>query len=205
VGHACVAACWACADMGLALSTGRTCSGRARACSDMGIAGACGAGATRTSRVRSAAVRAGARMGRARARGGFLITARIFGTGCSSGLGRRCRACAFVGSAGTGWTSGVAVRTRSGPASCWRAFVGRPRRSGCASVGSACFPTVAPPDGALLESARPGLERAAAARFRSSGARINGLGRAASRISGTTADRRALLERACAARLGRSA
>jgi len=56
-----------------------------------------------------------------------------------------------------------------------------------------------------VEPAGPGLERTAATRFRSSGARIDGLGRAASRISGTTADCRAVLECARADRLGRRA
>jgi hypothetical protein len=53
-----------------------------------------------------------------------------------------------------------------------------------------------------VEPTGPGLERAAAARFRSRGPVIDGLGRGASAVGSATADRRALLERAGAGRLG---
>jgi hypothetical protein len=162
--------------MGFARGVARIRSGRACSCSDMGIAGTCGAAATRTGWVRSTPVRAGARMGSA-------------------------RTCAIVGSASTGCTSGgIAIRTRSRRS---RSFLGRPRRSGRAIVGSARWrATISAPDGAFVEPTGPGLERAAAARFRSGGPVIDGLGRGASSVGSATADRRALLERARAGRLG---
>jgi hypothetical protein len=162
--------------MGFARGAARIRSGRACSCSDMGIAGTCGAAATRTAWVRSTPVRAGARMGSARTCACFLATVRTCSAGCSSGLGRRRRS---------------------------RSFLGRPRRSGRAIVGSArCRATISAPDGAFVEPTGPGLERAAAARFRSRGPVIDGLGRGASGVGSATADRRALLERARASRLG---
>jgi hypothetical protein len=111
------------------------------------------------------------------------------------------RAGARMGSASTGCTSGgIAIRTRSRRS---RSFLGRPRRSGRAIVGSARWcATISAPDGAFVEPTGPGLERAAAARFRSGGPVIDGLGRGASGVGSATADRRALLERARASRLG---
>jgi hypothetical protein len=187
--------------MGFARGAARIRSGRACSCSDMGIAGTCGAAATRTAWVRSTPVRAGARMGSARTCACFLATARTCSAGCSSGLGRRRRACAIVGSASPGCTSGgIAIRTRSRRS---RSFLGRPRRSGRAIVGSArWWAAISAPDGAFVEPTGPGLERAAAARFRSRGPVIDGLGRGASGVGSATADRRALLERARAGRLG---
>jgi len=162
--------------MGFTRGAGRICSGRACSCSDVGIAGTCGAAATRTAWVRSTPVRAGARMGSA-------------------------RTCAIVGSASSG---AIGFRTRSGPSGRSRSFLGRPRRSGCASVGSAWCPTIPAPDSAFVESTGRGLERTAAC-FRSRGPLIDGLGRAASGVGSATADRRTLLERARAGRLGRCA
>jgi hypothetical protein len=61
---------------------------------------------------------------------------------------------------------------------------------------------VAAADRAFLESAGAGLECASATGCRSGRAVVDGLGRAAARVVCTAADRRAILERACAGRLG---
>ena len=202
-----VTARWSRADMGFARSSGRTCAGRAGACPDVGIASSCGTGSARAAWVRSASSGARAGLGRARSGACFLTATRTCSPGCASGLGRRRRVRAFVGSAFAGCPWGaIAIRFRGRPSRRCRAFLGRPCRSSFALVGSACRSAAdAAPDGAFLEPACPGLERTAAAGFRSRGGTVDGLGRAASGLGSTTADRRAFLERARSGWLGRRA
>jgi hypothetical protein len=194
MGHACVAACRAGADLGFALTSGHAParSWRAGACTDVGIAGTCGPARTRATRVCPTPVGACAGLGwHARAR--FRTAA---GT-CSPGR-------AVVGSASAGCTSASA--TCSGHSRGRRALVGGPRGSGFTFVGSTCRRAAdAAPDGAFLESAGAGMERPAATRCRSRCAIVDGLGRAPSRLGGAAADRCAILECARTGRLGRSA
>jgi hypothetical protein len=191
------------ADVGLSRSATAACRGHAGRGADLGISTDRGPGPGLP-----APVCTGAELGRPRA-GGFLTATRPRSPWGRSRVGWFCCTGAVLGCA-TGSACAPhggrsRARGRPNPAGVAAVVGRRPRGKPRAVLGSARgFTSIANPDGAFVEPAGARLERTGAFWICARCAVLDRLGRAAPGVSGATADRRTLVDRARVRGVGRA-
>jgi len=172
------------ADLGLSRSATGACRGHAGRGADLGISTGRGPSPGLT------AIRPRSPWGRSRV-GWFCCTGAVLG--CATGS-----ACALRGgrsrARGRPYPAGVAAVVGRRPRGKPRAVLGSARR----------FTSIANPDGAFVEPAGARLERTGAFWICARCAVLDRLGRAAPGVSGATADRRTLVDRARVRGVGRA-